>query len=99
MTQEELQNAFDDFNEKFWDGKIDFKVRVIPNRKTFKGQTWLDRGIIDICDGREDWIPTLLHEMCHAYTDEAHTPKWRAEVERIEKLTGYDLNKHPYSSH
>lgn len=99
-TNTELTEAFVRYNDEVFGGSlIKWTVEAMPVRKTFKGDCDEAKYRIRVTMG-EDWIETLLHEMCHASVgcEHGHDKTWKAEVRRVSKTTGIAINQTPYEA-
>ena len=99
-TSKELAEAFARYNDEVFGGSLTkWTVEAMPVRKTFKGDCDEDKYRIRVTMS-EDWIETLLHEMCHASVgcEHGHDETWKAEVRRVSKATGIAINQTPYGA-
>lgn len=99
-TSKELTEAFARYNDEVFGGSLTkWTVEAMPVRKTFKGDCDEDKYRIRVTMS-EDWIETLLHEMCHASVgcEHGHDETWKAEVRRVSKATGIAINQTPYGT-
>lgn len=99
-TSKELTEAFARYNDELFGSSLTkWTVEAMPVRKTFKGDCDEAKYRIRVTMS-EDWIETLLHEMCHASVgcEHGHDEAWKAEVRRVSKATGIAINQTPYGA-
>jgi hypothetical protein len=100
MTTAELQKLFDEYNVKYFEGKLNCKVHWFKS-ETLNGQMcflpWGKEIFIAYNIDKDRIRKTMLHEMCHAnytcITHGGHCRGFRDEVRRVAKLSGYPANE------
>lgn len=102
MTEQELSEFFDLFNQTYFGGRLQtYQVRIVTQFSTERkpetaGHTDKRRRLIEIrpfdpfgdCRPAYDMAALLLHEMVHAAVSEYHGQKFRGEVRRLQRLAG-----------
>ena len=95
-----LKRAYDDYNDRYFGGKLPDTIKVKWSRTLPGHGRWLsfaEGGIIEIAAWQRKywmtWNLTLLHEMAHVATDheiEEHGPKWHREMRRLARSGAFD---------
>ena len=86
-----FQRLFDDFNARYFDGRLpSYRVRVLRRVSDLGHAGLITRrerrmDLLDTGDTRA-MTATLLHEMAHAATNDNHGPRWRGEMARLQAL-------------
>lgn len=96
ISTEELQKMFDEYNVKYFNGKLHCKMHWFKS-KDLNGQTCIlpwGTEIFIADDIDRDRLPkTLIHEMCHVsymcLSNRGHCRGFRDEVRRVANLSGY----------
>jgi hypothetical protein len=88
MSRSAIEKLFDRLNRKYWAGRLP-RYRVFESQKHGGlGMCLRGKKRIYIRAGFPPYIrrKVLLHEMCHAATNDAHGKVWQAEMLRIADL-------------
>jgi hypothetical protein len=100
MTSETLQCQFEDFNARYFGGKLPhYKVQLVGQITKLgeSGSISMRKRVLRVSGFLSDAeiISTLLHEMAHAAVMGGHTRKWFDEMERIRSegapISGLDV--------
>jgi hypothetical protein len=93
MDIKKLNEYYEYFNEKYFDGQVNgWKLEIIPTRKTFCGDCNPSKRRIRVCqDIDSEMLGTLLHEMVHAYVgcEHGHDSEFNRKCYEIESKTSY----------
>jgi hypothetical protein len=85
-----MQRAFDELNQRYWSGRIpQYKVRVVKRIDASEPSGLIqrrDRTIWIRRDEHQVMVQYLVHEMCHAATNDYHGPKFQTEIRRLHNL-------------
>ncbi len=90
----QYQALFDEFNQRYFGGKLPrYRIQVVDCISLeegdeipldYEGENIRHRRLILLKRMvKADMISTLLHEMAHTATDDAHTKRWGKEIERL----------------
>ncbi len=85
MTKSSLNRLFDDFNRRYFGGRL--RKRAV---RWFSGNARVSCQHLGLCTPRAIYIArhltperaaqTLVHEMCHIGVGKGHGPRWRARM-------------------